>query len=100
MPSHDDCSNTEDETLRAYCFSAVATVGLESFFFLLSQQVYLAFSFSGTRLLNLLCSSIKFDTPFPSLSFSDYKKGGLELLGSWQGSHLVSLLPAQAAGGV
>lgn len=38
---------------------------------------------------------IKFDTSFPSLSFSDYKRGGG--LGSWQGSHLVSLLPAQAA---
>ena len=34
------------------------------------------------------------------LSLFQIIKGGLGLLGSWQRSHLVSLLPAQAAGGV
>lgn len=34
------------------------------------------------------------------LSLFQIIKGGFGLLGSWQGSHLVSLPPAQAAGGV
>lgn len=86
MPKHDDNSNTQQVTLCRH-------VASRQFFFLLSKNNLEIFLHPNAHFISSLA------LPFLLSPFQILIRG-LGWSGSWQRSHLVSLLPARAAGGV